>query len=149
MNIQIFFVQAIWQNSSKPLILKGFYLLRMSDDYCFRRLRKDNCRNGRSVATVLRAMVKSHKSLKETKVFVCGLSGRNLNFFSTFAGKCVLESFYCNVAACNLTKDYSVNFIKKETLTRRLLHNYFLCILKKIWTRLLTPLLDCLWNGVK
>ena len=31
----IFFGQAILKNSSKPLILKGFYLLRMSNDYCF------------------------------------------------------------------------------------------------------------------
>ena len=31
----IFFGQAILKKSSKPLILKGFYLLRMSNDYCF------------------------------------------------------------------------------------------------------------------
>ena len=32
----IFFGQAISRNSSKPLIVKGFYLFRMSNDYCFR-----------------------------------------------------------------------------------------------------------------
>ena len=32
----IFFGQAISKHSSKPLIVKGFYLLRMSNDYCFR-----------------------------------------------------------------------------------------------------------------
>ena len=32
----IFFGQAISKSSSKPLIVKGFYLLRMSNDYCFR-----------------------------------------------------------------------------------------------------------------
>ena len=32
-----FFGQAISQNSSIPLILKGFYLLRMSNDYRIRR----------------------------------------------------------------------------------------------------------------
>ena len=37
MNIQKFFGQAISQNISKPLIAKSFYLLRMSDDYCYRR----------------------------------------------------------------------------------------------------------------
>ena len=36
MSIQISFGQAISQNSSKPLIVKGFYLLRMSNDYCLR-----------------------------------------------------------------------------------------------------------------
>ena len=30
-----FFGKAISKNSSKPLIVKGFYLLRMSNDYCF------------------------------------------------------------------------------------------------------------------
>ena len=29
-----FFGQAFLKNSSKPLIVKGFYLLRMSNDYC-------------------------------------------------------------------------------------------------------------------
>ena len=32
----IFFGQSISRNSSKPLIVKGFYSLRMSNDYCFR-----------------------------------------------------------------------------------------------------------------
>ena len=50
-------------------------------------LHKGNCHNGRNVATILRAMVKSHNRLKGTKVFVCGFSGRNLKFFSKFAGK--------------------------------------------------------------
>ena len=31
----IFFGQSISRNSSKPLIVKGFYSLRMSNDYCF------------------------------------------------------------------------------------------------------------------
>ena len=47
-------------------------------------LRKGNCRNCRNVATVLRAMVKSHNRLK---VFSCGCSRRNLKFFSKFALK--------------------------------------------------------------
>ena len=50
-------------------------------------LRKGNCRNERNAATVLRAMVKSHNDLNETKVFACGCSGRTLNFFSKFAVK--------------------------------------------------------------
>ena len=33
-----FFGQTISKNSSKPLIVKGFCLLRMSNDYCFCRI---------------------------------------------------------------------------------------------------------------
>ena len=89
MNIQIFFGKAVSQNSSKPLIVKGFYILRMSDDYCYCRAAKGKLsqRNRRNTATVLRAVVKSHNCLKETKVFACGCSGRNLKRFSKFAGK--------------------------------------------------------------
>ena len=47
-------------------------------------LRIGNCRNGRNVATVLRAMVKSQNRLKGAKVFGCGCSGRNLNFWGQF-----------------------------------------------------------------
>ena len=89
MNIQFFFGQAISQNSSKPLIVKSFYLLRMSNDYCFRRAAQkqlSQC-NRRITATVLRAVVKSHNGLKGTEVFVCGCSGRNLKNLSKFAGK--------------------------------------------------------------
>ena len=53
----------------------------------FVELNKGNCRNRRNVATVFRAMVKSHNRLKGTKVFLCGFSGRNLKIFSKFAGK--------------------------------------------------------------
>ena len=53
----------------------------------FVELRKSNCRNGRNVATVLTAIVKSHNRLKGTKIFACGFSGRNLKIFSKFAGK--------------------------------------------------------------
>ena len=50
-------------------------------------LRKGNCRKGRNIAAILRAVVKSHNRLKGTKVFACGCSGRSLKFFSKFAGK--------------------------------------------------------------
>ena len=84
MNIQFFLDKLISQSSSKPLIVRSFYLLRMSDDYCFRRAVQCNWRN---TATVLRAVVKSHNGLKGTKVFACGCSGRNLNNLSKFGGK--------------------------------------------------------------
>ena len=66
LRVQVFFGQPISQNSSKPLIEKGFYLLRMSDDYCFRRAahRQLSQRNRRNTATVLIAVVKSHNYLK-------------------------------------------------------------------------------------
>ena len=85
----IFFEQAISQNSAKALVVKGFYLLRMSDGYCFRRAAQGQLsqRNRRNTATVLRAVVKSHNRLKGTKVFPCGRSGTNLKNFSTFAVK--------------------------------------------------------------
>ena len=91
MNIRFFFRQCISQNSSKPLIIKGFYLRRMSDYYCFRRAAQgqlSQC-NRRNTATVLTAVVKSHNGLKGTKVSACGYSGRNfkLENFSKFAGK--------------------------------------------------------------
>ena len=47
-------------------------------------LRKGNCRNWRNIATILRAVVKSHNRLK---VFACGCSGRNRKNLSKFAGK--------------------------------------------------------------
>ena len=81
--------ELISQNSSKPPIVKSFYLLRMSNDYCFRRAAQkqlSQC-NRRITATVLRAVVKSHNGLKGTKVFACGCSGRNLKNLSKFAGK--------------------------------------------------------------
>ena len=87
MDTQIFSVQAISQSSSNSLILKGFICLECHMIIVSVELRKGNCRNGRNVATVLRAMVKSHYCLKGTKVFVCGFSGRNPKIFSKFAGK--------------------------------------------------------------
>ena len=88
MNIQIFFRQAISQNSSKPLIVKGFCLLRMSNDCCFRRAvqgQLPQC-NRRNIVTVLKTVVKSHNGLKGTKAFGCGCFGRNLKNLSKFAG---------------------------------------------------------------
>ena len=85
----IFSRQAISQNSSKPLIVKGFCFFRMPNDCCFRWAAQGQlpqC-NRKNIATVLRTVVKSHKGLKGTKVFACGCFGRNLKNFSKFAGK--------------------------------------------------------------
>ena len=89
MNIQFFFGQTISQSNSNQLIVKGFYLLRMSDDYCFRRVAQGqpSQRDRRNTATVLRAVIKSHNRLKGTKRIACGGSRRNLKNFSKFAGK--------------------------------------------------------------
>ena len=68
---------------------RGFYLLRMSNDYCFRRTahgKRSQC-NKRNTATILRALVKSNKGIKGKKVFACGCSGRNLKNFPKFTGK--------------------------------------------------------------
>ena len=66
MNIQISFGQGISQNSSKPLIVEGFYLRRMSDYYYFCRAAQgqlSQC-NRRNTATAFRAVVNSHNDLK-------------------------------------------------------------------------------------
>ena len=79
----------ISQNSSKPLIVRSFYLLRMSDDYCFHRAAQrqlSQC-NRRNTATVLRAVVKSHNGLKGRNVFTYECSGRNLKNLLKYAGK--------------------------------------------------------------
>ena len=65
-----FFLDKLFQKTSfKPLIVKCFYLLRMSNDYCFRRVlhgQVSRC-NRRNTTTVLRVVVKSHKGLKGHK----------------------------------------------------------------------------------
>ena len=89
MNIQTFLAQAISQNSSKPLIAKGFYLLRMSDDYCFRKAAQgqlSQC-NRRNTATRLIAVVKSHNRLKGTKVFACGCLEEISKIFQNLQGR--------------------------------------------------------------
>ena len=94
----------------------------------FVELRKGNYCNERNVATVLRAMVKSHNRLKGTKVFVCEFSGRNLKSFSKIAGKSPCWGPFIVKSQHVMTysvRHYSVDFIEKETLPRRLLHNYF------------------------
>ena len=133
-NNQLSFGQAISQNSSKPLIVKGFYLLRMSNDCCFYRAEQgqlSQC-NRRNTATVLRAVVKSHQGLKETKAFSCILK-QTSKILSKFAGKRPCWSPFIvklrPVVACKnakVNKDNWVNFNKKETHTQKLLHKYFL-----------------------
>ena len=84
----IFFRQAISQNSSKPLIVKDFYLLRMSDNF-FRRAAQGQLlqRNRRNTATVLIAVVKSHNRLKGAKVFACGCLEEISNIFQNLQGR--------------------------------------------------------------
>ena len=55
------------------LIVKCFYFLRMWNDSCFLRSpqRQLSQCNRRNTATFFRTLVKSHKGLKGTKVFVC------------------------------------------------------------------------------
>ena len=104
----------------------------MSNDYYFRRTAQgklSQC-NRRNTATILRAVVKSHKGIKGKKVFACGCSGRNLNNFPKFTGKRTCRSPFTvmlqpEVAIKSQSNDYSVNFIKKQEPTQRLLHKYF------------------------
>ena len=64
---------------------KGFYLLRMSNDYCFRRAAERQLSQCNRRNADLRAVLKSHKVLKGTKVFAVGCSVRNLKSFSEVA----------------------------------------------------------------
>ena len=121
-----YYGQAISQNSSKPLIIKWFYLLRISNDCCFHRSAHGQLsqRNRRNTATVLRVVVKSHEGLKGTKVFACGCSGRNLKNFSTFAGENLGRSPFTlklQPAIQIQSKDYS---IYTETPTQVLSVNF-------------------------
>ena len=113
MNIQIFFRQAISQNSSKPLIVKGFCLFRMPNDCCLHwagQGQLPQC-NRRNIVTVLRTVVKSHKGLKGTKAFACGCFGRNLKNFSKFAGKSPCWSHF-------IVKLWPIIAFKKNKITR-------------------------------
>ena len=127
-----FFRQAISKNSSKPLIVKGFYLLRMPNDCRFRwhaQGQLPQC-NSRNIVTVLRTVVKSHKCLKGTKVFACGCFGRNPKNFSKFAGNSpwwspfIVKLRPVTAFKRKQGKDYSVKSIKKKKFW------------KKLWTRL-------------
>ena len=102
MNIQFFLGQTVSQNSSKPLIVKGFYLLRMSNDYCFRRAAQGKLsqRNRRNTATVLRAVVKSHNCLKVTKDLPVGVL-EEISKVQNLQGRARAGVFYFKVAACN------------------------------------------------
>ena len=94
----------------------------------------------------MRAVVKSHKYLKGTKVFAFGCLVRNFKKkFSLFVVKLQPGIVYKK----SQSKGYLGNFIKKRRLYRDSYTNTFLKVLKKLWTRLWTPLRDCLWNNVK
>ena len=97
MIIQFFFWQAISQSTSNQLIVKGFYMLRMSDDYCFCRVAQGqpSQRDRRNTATVLRAVIKSHKRLKGTKVIACGCSRRNLKYLFKICSKERVLGYFC------------------------------------------------------
>ena len=133
MNIQFFFGQVISQNSSKPLIVKGFYLLRMSNDYCFRRAAQGKLsqRNWRNTATVLRAVVKSHNCLKGTKVFACGccLWKKSQKVFKICRKEPVLGSFIAKLQPVIAYKRLLGQLYQKrdaytETLTQLLSVNF-------------------------
>ena len=146
-----YFTQAISQNSSKPMIVKSFCLLRTPNDCYFRWAGQGplpQC-NRRNIATVLRTMVKPHKGLKGTKVFACGCFGKNLKNFSKFVGKSSWWSLFIvklpPVIAFKKTKVTITrsNLSKREAYTETVTQVF----LKKIMNT--TILRECLWNNVK
>ena len=105
-------------------------MLRISNDYCFRRAAQGQLPQCNWKNTVLRAVLKSHKGLKGTKVFAFGCSVRNVKKFSKltainpcwspFIVKLQPEIAYKK----SQSKGYSGNFIKKDAYTE-ILHKYF------------------------
>ena len=83
----ILFGQAISQNSSKTLIVKGSQLLRMSNHYCFCRCAQGQLSQCNRRNPVLRAVVNSYGGLKGTKVFTFEWSVRNLKTLSKITGR--------------------------------------------------------------
>ena len=124
----IFLGEGISRNSSKPLSLKGFYLLRMSNDYCFRSVVQGQLSQGNRRNYFLRPVIKSHKGLKGAEVFAFGCSVTNLKNFSKLTGKIPCWSLFIAKLQPEIAykkgknKDYSDNFIIKETPTQRLWH---------------------------
>ena len=101
---------------------KVFICLECQIIMVFVELRKKKCRNGRNVATVLRAMVKSHNRLKGTKVFACGFPGRNLKIFS----KICRGLFIVKLHHVMPYKRLLGQFYRKRDAYTETLHNYFL-----------------------
>ena len=78
----------------------------------------------RNIVTVLRAVLKSHKGLKGTKVFAFGCSVRNVKKFSKFTVRNPCWSPFIVKLQPEIaykksqSKGYSGNFIKKRRLQR-------------------------------
>ena len=128
MNIPMnFFRTSYFTKQLQTTDCKGF-LSRMSNDCCFRRAAQEQLSqcNRRNFVTVLRAVVKSLKSLKGTKVFACGYFGKNLKNFSKFTGKSPCWSSFIVklqpiiVFKKSQSQNYSVNFIKKKDVWKKL-----------------------------
>ena len=122
-NIQFFSRQAISQDSSKPLAVKGLYFLRMWNDNCFcwtAQGKLSQC-NRKNFATVLKAVVKCHKGLKGTKVFAC--LEEILKYLKISMEEPVLDSSYCKVAAwISLYKKAKLKVTRSSLSNKRRLH---------------------------
>ena len=81
----------ISQNSSKPLIVRSFYLFRMSDD-C-----KGNCRN--VIGEILQLFWQWSKRNKNICLWV--FWKKSQKFLKICREEPALGSFYCKVAPCN------------------------------------------------
>ena len=70
----------------------------MSNYYCFRRAAQGQLSHCNRRNNVLRAVVKSHKGLKGTKVLFCKKSQK---FIKIYRKEPLLGSFYCKAAVWN------------------------------------------------
>ena len=88
--------------SSKPLIEKGSNLLKMSNYYCLCRAVQGQLSQCNRRKNVLRAMLKSHKGLKGTKVFAFWVfCKKSKKFLKIYRKEPLLGSFYCKAVAWN------------------------------------------------
>ena len=91
----------------------------------------------------MRAVVKSHKGLKGTKIFAYKCFVRNLKNVSKFAGRNLCWSPFIVKLKPRIaykksqSKGYSGNFIKKETPIQRLLYKCFPVSFEKIMNTIL------------
>ena len=95
-----FFIQAISQNSSKPVIVKGFFLFRMPNSCCFLWAAQGQLTQcNRNIVTVLRTVVKSHK--RNISICLWMFWKKSQKFLKVCREEPVVESFHCKVAACH------------------------------------------------
>ena len=84
----------MWQNSTKPLIVKGFYLLRISDDYCFRRAAQGQLSQREKCCNSFESYGKISSSSKRNKSVCRWVFWKKSQDFSKFAVKSPCQGLF-------------------------------------------------------